>query len=312
VHALAKFVGYLIDPVNAVSWLVVIGLGLAALRRRRPAAAALGAAAVVLLSLTLTPLPEWLMRGLEDRFPPTPYEVSDLAGAVVLGGATGSAELAAARETYLLDAPAERLTAAAGLRRRHPDLPIVISGFSAAVRHQGLSEGEMTRRLMAELGFAPESFRYEERSRTTFENARYTAETFGRDGRWLLVTSAFHMPRAVAAFRAQGVEVIPYPVDWRAPPVDWAHWLRSGSARLSWARLALKEWVGLVAYRLLGRTDTLFPGPRDGVAVSGAGLSPAPSRAPRRRASRSGGASGSGAPGRTVRGRRAAPAHPRS
>jgi uncharacterized SAM-binding protein YcdF (DUF218 family) len=114
---------------------------------------------------------------------------------------------------------------------------------------------------MAELGLPPGSFRYEERSRTTYENARYTAEAFGREGRWLLVTSAFHMPRAVAAFRAQGIEVVPYPVDWRAPEVEARRWIRSGSERLSWARFALKEWVGLAAYRLLGRTDTLFPAP---------------------------------------------------
>ncbi|MFP4125619.1 MAG: YdcF family protein [Alphaproteobacteria bacterium] len=260
-HALAKLVGFLIEPVNAVTVLLVTGLVLATLRRRRPAAAALGAAAVLFLSLTLTPLPEWLMRSLEERFPPTPYDVSALAGAVVLGGATGDGALAAARDTYLLGDPAERLTAAAGLRRRHPDLVIVISGFSGAVRHQGLSEGEMTRRLMAELGLAPESFHYEERSRTTHENARYTAARFARDGRWLLVTSAFHMPRAVAAFRAQGVEVVPYPVDWRAPELEGTRWLRSGSDRLIWARLAIKEWVGLAAYRALGRTDTLLPTP---------------------------------------------------
>ena len=260
-HALAKLVGFLIEPVNAVGLLVVAGLVLALWRRRRLAAGALGAAAVVFFGLTLTPLSEWLMRTLEDRFPPVPYAASELAGAVVLGGATGSGALAAARDTYLLGEAAERLTAAAGLRRRHPDLPIVISGFSAAVRHAGWSEGRTTRRLMAELGFPPGSFRYEERSRTTYENARYTAEAFGREGRWLLVTSAFHMPRAVAAFRAQGLEVVPYPVDWRAPEVEWHVWIRSGSARLSWARFALKEWVGLVAYRLLGRTNTLFPAP---------------------------------------------------
>jgi uncharacterized SAM-binding protein YcdF (DUF218 family) len=261
VHALAKLVNFLIEPANLIAALVVVGLGLAALRRRRPATLAFGTAAVLLLGVTLTPLPEWLMRTLEDRFPPEPYTAAELAGAVVLGGATGSGELAAERGTYLLGEPAERLTAAAGLRHRHPDLVIVFSGFSAAIRPTGLSEGEMTRRLMADLGLPPEGFRYEERSRTTFENARYTVDAVGGGGRWLLVTSAFHMPRAVAAFRAQGVEVVPYPVDWRAPAVDWTRWIRSGSDRLSWARFAVKEWVGLAAYRLLGRTETLFPAP---------------------------------------------------
>jgi uncharacterized SAM-binding protein YcdF (DUF218 family) len=261
VHALAKLVGFLIEPVNAVALLVVVGTALALLRRRRPAAVMLSVAAAVFLALTVTPLPEWLMRTLEDRFPPVPYAAADLAGAVVLGGATGSGELAAARDTYLLGDPAERLTAAAGLRRRHPELTIVISGFSQAVDHRGLAESDMTRRLMADLGFPPDAFRYEERSRTTHENARNTAARYAGDGRWLLVTSAYHMPRAVASFRAHGVEVVPYPVDWRAPAVAGRRWIRSGSDRLDWARVAVKEWVGLAAYRLLGRTDTLFPAP---------------------------------------------------
>lgn len=265
-HVLAKLVGFLIEPINAITVLVLAGLVLVALRLRRAAVAAFGAALALLLVPTLTPLPEWMLRTLEERFPPVPFEAADLAGVVVLGGATGDAELAAARDTYLLGEAAERLTAAAGLRRRHPELTIVVSGFSAAVRHRGLSEGEITRRLMTDLGFPPDAFVYEERSRTTFENARYTAEAFGGDGPWLLVTSAFHMPRAVAVFRAQGVEVLPYPVDWRAPKVDATRLVRSGAERLGWARLAIKEWVGLAAYRFLGRTDTLFPVPTGGAA----------------------------------------------
>ena len=265
-HALAKVVGFLIEPINAITMLVLAGLLLVALRLRRVAVAAFGAAMALLLVPTLTPLPEWMLRTLENRFPPVGFEAADLAGVVVLGGATGDAELAAARDTYLLGGAAERLTAAAGLRRRHPELTIVVAGFSAAVRHRGLSEGQMTRRLMAELGFAADAFDYEERSRTTFENARYTADSFGGDGPWLLVTSAFHMPRAVAAFRAQGVEVVPYPVDWRAPPPGAGRWIRSGAARLDWASLALNEWVGLAAYRMLGRTDTLFPAPANSAA----------------------------------------------
>jgi uncharacterized SAM-binding protein YcdF (DUF218 family) len=275
VHALAKLVGFLIEPINAITVLVVGGLLLVALRLRRAAIAAFGAAVTLLLAPTLTPLPEWMLRNLEERFPPVPFEAGDLAGVVVLGGATGDAELAAARDTYLLGGAAERLTAAAGLRRRHPELPIVVTGFSAAVRHRGLSEGEITRRLMADLGFPPDAFVYEERSRTTFENARYTADEFAVAGPWLLVTSAFHMPRAVAAFRAQGVEVVPYPVDWRAPPPEAGRWIRSATVRLGWVGLVLNEWVGLAAYRVLGRTDTLFPAPRRPAPAGGAADGPA-------------------------------------
>lgn len=264
-HALAKLVGFLLEPLNLLVVLTLAGAVLAPVRLRL-AAVPWGAAGLLLVLVTATPLPEWSLRVLEDRFPPRHVAVEAVGGAVVLGGATGSATLAAARDTYLLGDAAERLTAAAGLARRHPELPVVVAGFSAAVWHRGWSEAEMTRRLMAELGLPPDRFLYEERSRTTFENARYTAARIATDRPWLLVTSAFHMPRAVASFRAAGVEVVPYPVDWRAPRVDWRALRPNATARFDWARLALKEWVGLVVYRLLGRTDTLFPAPRSAAA----------------------------------------------
>ncbi len=266
-HALAKLVGFILDPLNLVFLLLTLGALLAPWQRGAGTAAVAAATAVVLV-VSVTPLPEWLLRTLEERFPPVSYAASDLAGVVVLGGATGSAVVAAERDTYLLGEAAERLTAAAGLARRHPDLPVVVAGFSAAVRHRGFSEGEMTRRLMADLGFPPDRFAYEERSRTTYENARFTARRVAGEGPWLLVTSAFHMPRAVASFRAQGLEVVPYPVDWRAPPLDPTAWRPKASARFAWARVAIKEWVGLLAYRLLGRTDTLLPSPRPGPTVA--------------------------------------------
>jgi uncharacterized SAM-binding protein YcdF (DUF218 family) len=75
------------------------------------------------------------------------------------------------------------------------------------------------------------------------------------------VTSAFHMPRSVGVFRKAGWSVLPYPVDYRVAPI---HLRRPGlelESGLKQAQLALHEWVGLVAYRLMGRTDSLYPAP---------------------------------------------------
>jgi uncharacterized SAM-binding protein YcdF (DUF218 family) len=104
----------------------------------------------------------------------------------------------------------------------------------------------------------------EGRSRTTYENAAFTRPLIhpAPGERWLLVTSAYHMPRAMGVFRAQGLNLEAYPVDWRTR--GWADakrpflTLSGGLGRLD---TAVHEWVGLIGYRLTGRTQELFPAP---------------------------------------------------
>ena len=102
-------------------------------------------------------------------------------------------------------------------------------------------------------------------SRTTDENARFTRKLVSpKPGeRWLLVTSAHHMPRSVGVFRKAGFDVEPYPVDWRTRGwIDASMPFDRLSGGLACADAAVHEWVGLVAYWLAGRSDALFPGPR--------------------------------------------------
>ena len=262
-HLLAKLVIGLTDPLVVLGLLVGVGLVLAWAGRRYLARVSLGAAVVVYVVIGLTPLPDWMMRTLEDRFPAAPVDLGAVAGAIVLGGSTGDARVAQERDTYLLSDAAERLTAALGLHREHPSLVIVFSGHHGGVRARGFSEGQMIRRLLSELGLDEADFLFEERSRNTFENARYSYELIEADEDipWLLVTSAFHMPRSVAVFRSVGFEVVPYPVDYRARPPLATILEPNVSGRFDLFRVALRELLGLAAYRALGRTDTLWPAP---------------------------------------------------
>ena len=104
----------------------------------------------------------------------------------------------------------------------------------------------------------------ESKSRNTVENAVFSKLLAmpQPNERWLLVTSAYHMPRAIGAFRHVGFAVEAYPVDWRtrgwrdaAMPFDRL------SAGLDRTDVAIHEWIGLIAYRLSGRSSTLFPAP---------------------------------------------------
>jgi uncharacterized SAM-binding protein YcdF (DUF218 family) len=133
----------------------------------------------------------------------------------------------------------KRLAEAGRLARENPKLPIVISGA------KGMSG------VAAELGGGIDSSRVllETRSSNTYENALYSAEMIKPkpSERWLLVTGASHMPRAIGSFRRAGVEVESWPVYDQTD---------SGSPVLN---VALHEWVGLFTYWVLGRTSALVP-----------------------------------------------------
>jgi uncharacterized SAM-binding protein YcdF (DUF218 family) len=134
----------------------------------------------------------------------------------------------------------KRLAEAGRLARENPKLPIVISGA------KGMPD------VVAELGGGIDlsRVRVETRSNNTYENAFYSAEMIKpkRPERWLLVTGASHMPRAIGSFRRAGFEVDPWPV------YDLTV---SSSATMDVAR---HEWLGLFAYWAFGRTSALLPG----------------------------------------------------
>jgi uncharacterized SAM-binding protein YcdF (DUF218 family) len=114
------------------------------------------------------------------------------------------------------------------------------------------------------LGVAHDRITAEEQSRNTVENAvfsRLLADP--KPGqRWVLVTSASHMPRAIAAFRAAGFPVEAYPVDWHTRGKDDAVELfASFAGGLAMTDYAVHEWVGLAVYWLTGKTSELFPAP---------------------------------------------------
>jgi uncharacterized SAM-binding protein YcdF (DUF218 family) len=252
-----KLVHFLIHPLSLVLILVGLGLLFRALRWRRVGGALLWTAAGFTAVVSLTPLPTVLAAGLENRIEAAPYDLDAVAGVIVLGGATGDGELVERHGTYMLTDAAERLTTLVALRRRRPDLPVLVSGGSGRLFPGETREAEITRLFLADMGIDPASVEFETRSRNTHENAVYSAEMLaGRPGPWLLVTSAAHMPRALGCFRKAGFVVVPLPVDYRIGRSPWAI---QPSDRFFELDFALSEIVGLIGYRLLGRTDALFP-----------------------------------------------------
>lgn len=256
--AIGKIAWLVLRPGNLLLILAVVGL-LGGRRRWARTAALTGIGGLVLA--TLLPIGAWLLAPLENRFP-QPGWPERVDGVIVLGGGVVP-EITAARDSVTFNEGAERQTAMLAIARRYPQARIVFTGGIGALGGAAITEAEVVRRFLAEQGVPAGRVLIEDRSRTTLENALLSRELARPEPgeRWLLVTSAAHMPRSVGIFRRVGWPVEAWPVDYRTTgglELDLSIRLDQRLARLEDAAY---EWAGLAWYRLLGRTDTLFPAP---------------------------------------------------
>jgi uncharacterized SAM-binding protein YcdF (DUF218 family) len=259
----SRIFGFLVTPSNVIATICLIGLVLS-LTRWKKAGARIGAVGILLLLVCgFSPLGNVLLLTLSERFPAWVEGGRAPDGIIVLGGAINP-DLTAVRGAAEINSSAERMTTAAVLARRFPDAKIVLSGGNANPFHPLSTEAEVGRQLLEGLGVAAGRIVMEDRSRNTYENAIFTRETVHPKAgeQWLLVTSAYHMPRAMGVFRAAGFAVEAYPVDWRTRGwIDARRPFLTLSGGLGRFDTAAHEWIGLVSYRLAGRTNTWFPAP---------------------------------------------------
>lgn len=210
-----------------------------------------------------SPIGNLLLYPLELRFPPWDDKRGAPDGIIVLGGAI-EPDMSAAHGTAVFGPSIDRIIAAAGLAHRYPNARIVFSGGNAGLYpNHAAREADFALPVLESFGFSKDRLIMERRSRNTKENAEFSkALVSPKDGeRWLLVTSAYHMPRSVGIFRKAGFVVEPYPVDWRtggrADLLRPSRFFLGGLGRID---LASREWIGLIAYWITGRTSEFFPG----------------------------------------------------
>ena len=245
-------------PSNLFVIALVIGV-LAVLAKRRWGTILLSVIAAAALFVALFPVGEWMLVPLETRFPQPNPMPAHVDGIIVLGGAVRPFW------TYRHNQPnlnehAERMTEAVALARRYPRVPLV---FTGGYRDK-ISESDVARMFFREQGIDMSRVVLERKSRTTYGNAIYTRALIKPrpDQTWVLVTTAYHMPRSVGVFRKAGwTHLIPYPVDYETPGYisgDVSFYFGDNLKRLD---DAVRAWVALAAYYLQGRTDALVPGP---------------------------------------------------
>ncbi|MFC3323291.1 YdcF family protein [Mesorhizobium cantuariense] len=258
---LSKVFWFFIQPLNLAIFLLLGGL-IAAIIGRWGLAVIGGVLAFLILALSAwTSLGAMMLNPLEERFqrPSLPEKVD---GIVVLGGGFEGA-INLARGGYELNSGGDRMVETAILARRFPAAKVIVSGGTGELFLEGEGDAATAPRLLTALGVTADRLILENKSRNTYENAVFTKElvTPKPGETWLLVTSAFHMPRAKALFDKAGFATVPWPVDYRTSGREGIGLFRDNPAdSLQATTMAIREWIGLIAYWLSGRIDQPFPG----------------------------------------------------
>lgn len=250
---LSTFLANLVIPLNLGIALLVAALVLLLLRCRRLAATAAAAAIIWVVFWSLPASSLWAGGRLEQLFPyRPPASVPEAQAIVVLGGSTANN-----RHNWFTPYERERAVARVDTAARLYDAkraPLIV--VSGAFLEGEQSEAQVMARALADQGVPDSAIIIESESLTTRQNAVFT----GRELRernihtLLVVTSALHMPRAMAAFRKQGFDAIAAP----SPPQivvpddpDFSFWLPNWRA-LQASRSIIKEYVGMLVYWVRG------------------------------------------------------------
>jgi uncharacterized SAM-binding protein YcdF (DUF218 family) len=263
---LGKLVFLVLRPSNL--FLIAALAGLAGVAWRRRWGMPLVAGGVIAIALcTVFPVGQWLTVPLEERFPAPANFPPEVDGIVVLGGGIDG-RLTKMRGQPSFGETMERFASIPELVRRYPAAKIV---FTGGVGWTGgdveVSEARVIALFLAGQGVPEGRVALESEARSTRDNAVFALPLAQpKPGeRWLLVTSAAHMPRSIGVFRRAGwPEMEAWPVDYRTSGTFELLGEPSMASRLDQLDQAAYEWYGLVYYWMLGYTDAIFPGPWPG------------------------------------------------
>lgn len=252
-YVASKIFWMIADPLPLSVSLGALAFLLALFRRHRLAVAVGGVALAVIVIATCTNVGELLLAPLEDQYP-TLADPPRVDGIILLGGAIDG-EVSAFRRSYELTSAADRFVETLRLAEHYPSATVVVTGGVGDLDGQGDGDAVAAERFFAAFAISPERLILETASRNTAQNATNVAAlgVVAPGTTWLLVTSASHMPRAWASFARAGLSsVVPWPVDYYVANRA-LRFSTPNAANLGRAEAALREWIGLLAYRITSR-----------------------------------------------------------
>jgi uncharacterized SAM-binding protein YcdF (DUF218 family) len=209
-----------------------------------------------LLFFAIVPVGLWTFENLENRFPKVLSLPPTAKGIILLGGSFDQMTTRARGETAY-NLAAGNFIRFVQLAKENPHMQLVYTGNAF--------ETELAKKELAALGIDPSRVQFANQAKDTKENALRTKDLLNPQpqDQWVLVASAYHMPRSVGLFRKVGFNVIPYPVDYHTPG-QYEPWFFLGlKLNLDAWQVSSREWLGMVINSLMGRSDQIYAEARE-------------------------------------------------
>jgi len=255
----SKLTWGLLSPTNLI--VLLMALGTIQLLRNKISAAKKILLPTVIVSLILLGYPagDYLMHPLETRFSKPEVLADDIDGIIVLGGGE-NLKISVGWDTAEVG-DGDRFIGAALLAKHYPEVPVIFSGGSGLLRFDTTTTGgDIAHQLLTTVGIDQDRLVIESQSRNTYENFALLKDKLPKlDGTYMLVTSAFHMPRSVGIARQQNINVIAYPLDYYSNKAEFRQWGFSLISHLKVLEIAWREWIGLTVYYWTGKTSEWLP-----------------------------------------------------
>lgn len=251
---LSKVFWFVIAPLNVIILVLALAAFLSFTRFRRTARFLLVASVVVLISVGFTRLGDLPLIWLEERYQ-SPEPLTEVDGIIILGGGIGTTGYHH-EAPYYIGSWADRVTTGLALKQRFPNARLIYSGGSGRLAGDKGVEARAARQLVIDLYGDDRAMDIEGLSRSTWENGVETMKMIGPGAdpkRWVLVTSSWHMLRAMGVYRKLGFEPVPYPTDYKAAAPTPPYLADSAVDQWDKFQLAIRELVGLAAYWATGR-----------------------------------------------------------
>jgi uncharacterized SAM-binding protein YcdF (DUF218 family) len=257
---LSKYIWPVISPDSLFIILLTLCLLLFLLRQTKTATLLLCLLTFCTLFLSFFPVGNWLLHPLESRFQQNPILPEQVDGIIVLGGSI-IPDRSIEWQQLETNQFHERLSSFIQLAQLYPDARLVFSGGNSSTDEGEPTEAQIAKTYFLISGISPERLLMEDKARNTAENVSYSRQLSSPQSNetWVMITTAFHMPRAMGVFCQQNWEVIPYPVDHQTTPSKLYQPRFDLIGNAYNLVMASHEWVGLLAYYLSGKTHQLIP-----------------------------------------------------
>jgi len=256
---LSKFLWLIINPFNILIFLLLVTIFFLFLKKNKLMYFFLSLFLIVLVSFGIFPLGKFLIYKLEKNYHNEIILPDKVDGLLILGGATNPFLSDEYNQINLNDS-VERLVESITLIKKYTEATIIFTGGSGSIHNPKMDHARIAKQFFVQVGLDTDKMIFENKSRNTYENILYSKNIVKpkKNEKWIVITSAFHMNRAIFIGEKNDWALIPYAVDFFQPKKFKYRPNLSLLNNFNQMQRGSHEWIGLMAYYLMGRTSRIL------------------------------------------------------